>query len=62
MFKKGVCMHKAKLCLGTVQLGIKYGVNNVIGRQPTKEEAFALLSAAQRAGVDTFDTDRRAHV
>lgn len=49
-------MHKAKLCLGTVQLGIKYGVNNVIGRQPTKEEAFALLSAAQRAGVDTFDT------
>lgn len=49
-------MHKAKLCLGTVQLGMKYGVNNAIGRQPTEEEASALLSAAQSAGIDTFDT------
>lgn len=49
-------MHKAKLCLGTVQLGMKYGVNNTIGRQPTEEESFGLLQAAQNAGIDTFDT------
>lgn len=49
-------MHKARLCLGTVQLGMKYGVNNAIGRQPTKEESFALLQASQNAGIDTFDT------
>ena len=49
-------MHKAKLCLGTVQLGMKYGINNAIGRQPTEEESFALLQAAQNNGIDTFDT------
>lgn len=49
-------MHKAKLCLGTVQLGMKYGVNNAIGRKPTEEEAFLLLDAARSAGIDTFDT------
>lgn len=49
-------MHKAKLCLGTVQLGMKYGVNNAIGRQPTEEESFSLLKAAYDAGIDTFDT------
>ena len=49
-------MHKAKLCLGTVQLGMKYGVNNAIGRQPTEKESLALLLAAQNAGINTFDT------
>lgn len=49
-------MHKAKLCLGTVQLGMKYGVNNAIGRQPTEAESFSLLKAAQDVGIDTFDT------
>lgn len=49
-------MYKAKLCLGTAQLGMKYGVNNAIGRQPTEEEAFALLHICENAGIETFDT------
>ena len=49
-------MSKARLCLGTVQLGMKYGVNNAIGRQPTEEESFALLKAALNANINTFDT------
>jgi uncharacterized protein len=43
------------LVLGTVQLGMKYGLTNK-GRQPTQEESFAMLDAALAAGIDTFDT------
>ena len=46
----------SKLCLGTVQLGMKYGVNNELGRQPTEEESFAVLRAAQKSGVEFLDT------
>jgi uncharacterized protein len=46
---------KNKLVLGTVQLGMKYGLNNK-GQQPTQEESFAILDAALAAGIDTFDT------
>ena len=46
----------SKLCLGTVQLGMKYGVNNVLGRQPTEEESFEVLRAAQKCGIDYLDT------
>ena len=45
-----------KLCLGTVQLGMKYGVKNELGRQPTEEESFAVLRAAQKGGVEYLDT------
>ena len=48
----------AKLCLGTVQLGMKYGVKNELGRQPTDEEAFSVLEAALAAGIMAFDTAR----
>ena len=44
------------LCLGTVQFGMKYGVNNQIGRQPTREESFAMLDYALEHGIDTIDT------
>lgn len=44
------------LCLGTVQFGMKYGVNNQIGRQPTREESFAMLDYALAHGIDTIDT------
>ena len=44
------------LCLGTVQLGMKYGVNNELGRQPTEEESFAVLRAAKKGGVEYLDT------
>ena len=46
----------AKLCLGTVQFGMKYGVHNALGRQPTDAEVFAVLDAACDAGIDAFDT------
>lgn len=44
------------LCLGTVQFGMKYGVNNQIGRQPSREESFAMLDYALGHGIDTIDT------
>ena len=46
----------AKFCLGTVQLGMKYGIKNELGRQPTNEEAFAVLNAAVTSGIRMFDT------
>mgnify|MGYP000874676087 FL=1 len=46
----------AKLCLGTVQFGMQYGVNNALGRQPTDEEVFAVLDMALVAGIRMFDT------
>ncbi len=46
----------SKLCLGTVQIGMKYGVNNALGRQPTEEESFAVLRAAKKGGVRYLDT------
>ena len=46
----------AKLCLGTVQFGMRYGVHNALGRQPTDAEVFAVLDAARDAGIDAFDT------
>lgn len=45
-----------KLCLGTVQFGMQYGVNNQIGRQPTWEESFEMLDYAIDNGIDTIDT------
>lgn len=48
----------AKLCLGTVQFGMKYGVNNQIGRQPTWQESFEMLDYALENGIDTIDTAR----
>lgn len=47
---------KNKLCLGTVQLGTKYGIKNEIGRQPTDEESFKVLQMAIESGVEYFDT------
>ena len=46
---------KNKFVLGTVQLGMKYGLHNTHG-QPTKKESFSILDAALAAGIDTFDT------
>ena len=45
-----------KLCLGTVQLGMKYGVKNELGRQLTEEESFAVLRVAKEGGVELLDT------
>ncbi len=48
-------MGKSRLVLGTVQLGMAYGVNNTHG-VPTKDEAFTILDAAHAGGINTFDT------
>lgn len=48
-------MANSQLVLGTVQLGMKYGVNNKSG-QPSTQEAFAILDAAVAAGIAAFDT------
>ena len=45
----------SRVWLGTVQLGMRYGLAE---RQPTREEAFRLLDAAWDAGVRKLDTAR----
>ena len=49
-------MKGGELCLGTVQLGMKYGIKNELDRQPTEEESFAVLQAAQKGGIEYLDT------
>jgi len=44
-----------RLCLGTVQLGMKYGINNKEGK-PSKEKSFAILDLAYKRGIRIFDT------
>jgi len=45
-----------KLCFGTAQFGMKYGVNNQIGRQPTYDEVFEMLDLAIENGIRALDT------
>jgi len=45
----------SELTLGTVQLGIPYGINNTHG-MPTYEESKAILKAATDGGIISFDT------
>lgn len=48
--------HKiSKLTLGTVQLGLAYGVNNDKGK-PSFEESSAILETALSSGILSFDT------
>jgi len=44
-----------RLVLWTVQLGLKYGINNKFGK-PTLEESFNILDTALKNGISTFDT------
>lgn len=44
-----------KLVLGTVQLGLDYGINNQSGK-PTKEKAFKILNTAFDKGISILDT------
>jgi len=45
----------SKLILGTVQFGLKYGINNTIGK-PKKEEVLSLLKVAYNSGIRILDT------
>ncbi len=47
-----------ELCLGTVQFGMRYGIRNEIGRQPSWEESFSMLDYAAESGITTIDTAR----
>lgn len=44
-----------KLVLGTVQLGLNYGINNSFGK-PSKEKAYDILNSAYDMGIRTLDT------
>lgn len=45
----------AELCLGTVQFGMKYGINNTMG-QPSRNECFHMLDVAIDRGIGVIDT------
>ena len=44
-----------KLALGTVQFGLKYGINNSLG-QVTETEVSKILDNCKKAGINTLDT------
>lgn len=44
-----------KLCLGTVQFGFKYGINNKYG-QPSRPEVFKMMDYARYNGIEYYDT------
>ena len=45
----------SKLCLGTVQFGMDYGIANKRGKVP-KQEVFEIFKYAQEIGLNTLDT------
>lgn len=45
----------SKIILGTVQLGLKYGINNPIGK-PKESEALSILAEAEASGIKYLDT------
>ena len=45
----------SKIVLGTVQLGLPYGINNQLGK-PDKREAMNILSRSFEEGITTLDT------
>ena len=45
----------SRLTLGTVQLGLNYGIANKAG-QPDQSKSFGILDAALEAGINTLDT------
>lgn len=48
----------SRLCLGTVQLGMPYGISNRTGVPPLQEST-SMLQHAAAAGINTFDTARQ---
>ncbi len=47
-----------QMCLGIVQFGMNYGINNQIGRQPTMDESFEMLDYVLENCIDTIDIAR----
>lgn len=50
-------MKQTPMVLGTVQLGMDYGIANCDGK-PSEEKSFSILRAALEGGVTTLDTAR----
>lgn len=46
-----------ELCLGTVQFGMKYGINNTLGK-PALQQSFEMLDIALDSGIKFIDTAR----
>lgn len=47
----------SRMSLGTVQLGMNYGISNTLG-QPDEKRSFAMLASALENGVNSVDTAR----
>jgi len=47
----------SRLCLGTVALGMDYGITNIDGK-PDWSQSMEVLSVANQLGINTFDTAR----
>jgi aryl-alcohol dehydrogenase-like predicted oxidoreductase len=45
----------SRITLGTVQLGMDYGIANQAGK-PDRQQSMAILQAAVRGGINSFDT------
>ena len=55
IFKKG---HRiSQMTLGTVQLGMPYGINNSHG-MPSEQQAHGILKTAEELGITPFHFDR----
>ena len=54
-YAKSLRQEQAPICLGTVQFGLAYGINNRSGR-PEQQRVFAILDRALAAGIDQLDT------
>jgi len=48
-------MKNNRLCLGTVQFGLHYGINNKTGK-PSRPEVFRMLDEAVENGIEFIDT------
>lgn len=48
-------MELSKICLGTAQLGMSYGISNVAGK-PTFEQCRTIVRFAMENGITAFDT------
>jgi aryl-alcohol dehydrogenase-like predicted oxidoreductase len=53
--KKGSKLKISRLCLGTAQLGMRYGINNESGK-PEFEESKAIVDLAIKNKINAFDT------
>ena len=54
-YKESHGLQISAFSLGTVQLGLNYGISNTSGK-PTTEQAFAILDRAMALGVNHLDT------